>query len=619
MPGANVITVGGLSLDIATTVKDSKRLYVRRQEAAQESDPTRPMVARWNVSGPIGQSYERADGYLGHDHGTLETRQDGLLTSLGAVTSLTISGSDPLATGSAALGAMPLGLRALGGGSSQSAPTAITHIAEYGKRLFLGRGAFVTQVNPSSWTVEQTKAVSAVVRGMAEWFGKLRIGLGQFKAIQTVTSPTSSGAMYADTQVSGSDTNGREMRVINDRLWWNRAADSADDNKLRFTEDDFASQSSGFRVGDRGVPATAIGVVDGTPVLGSEVGPAGFTDDGASFVIGSALQQARSAENGRQFAAGPDGWTYMISALCLYAIKGAKMNPVGIGSDSMSGFDGFDGRPVAVFAWRDVVFVAYENSAGDTWRILQGQYNPSLDGGELDWYPFATRTASIRCIGATSVPTLPTIVWGEGTTVLARSSKGRGNRDMSDASYTYSVAGGQWFGSRMMRNQTCRKTVRWGRFLTEDCDASNTWTLAVSFDGGSYTNIGSAVTTNGGQKVAPSDPTTAPTGFTPKPRLTQVAASSTTPPKIRGLEIGYDERPDSVTKVDCTVKVSRADLVTLRGYRDGGSSTGRNAVIAILPDEVGTTYYAFVNRVDEEDGPGDEIRATLALSMVETS
>ena len=619
MPGPNTITVGGLSLEIATTAKDSKRLYVRRQEAAQDSDPTRPMVARWRVSGPVGQSYESTDGYLGHDHGTLETRQDDLLTSLGAVTSLTISGSDPLSTGSSALGSMPLGLRALGGGASLSSPTAITHIQQYANRLFLGRGAFVTQVKPSEWTVEQTRAIGATVRGMAEWFGKLRIGLGPQKAIQTVNGVSSSGATYADTRVSGSDTNGREMRVINDRLWWNRAEDSTDDNKLRFTLDDFASQSSGFRVGDRGVPATAIGVVDGTPVLGSEIGPAGFTDDGASFVIGSALQQARSPENGRQFAAGPDGWTYMISALSLYAIKGTTMNPVGIGSDSMSGFDGFDGRPVAVFAWREAVFVAYENSAGDTWRILQGQFNPSLGGGELDWHPFATRTASIRCIGATSVPTLPTIVWGEGTTTLARVSKGRGNRDMSDASYTFSTAGGQWFGSRMMRNQTCRKTVRWGRFLTENCTASNTWQLAVSFDGGSYTNIGSAVTTNGGQKVAPSDPTTSPTGFTPKPRLTQVAASSTTPPQIRGvLEIGYDERPDTVTKVDCTVKASRGDLVTLRALRDGGDSTGRNAVIAILPDET-TTYYAFVNRVDEEDGPGDEVRATLSLSMVETS
>ena len=119
--------------------------------------------------------------------------------------------------------------------------------------------------------------------------------------------------------------------------------------------------------------------------------------------------------------------------------------------------------------------------------------------------------------------------------------------------------------------------------------------------------------------MAPSDPTSAPTGFTPKPRLTQVAASSTAPPQVRGvLEIGYDERPDTVTKVDCTVQVSRADLVTLRALRDGEDSTGRNAVVAKLPDDE-TSYYAFVTRVDEEDGPGDIRHALISLSLVETS
>ena len=620
MPGSNEIKIGGMPLEIAVTKKDAKRLYVRRDRNAQESDPTIPKVLRWQVSGPIGQSYESADGYLGHDHGTLETRQDGLLTSLGAVTALTVSGSDPISSGTAALGAMALGARALGAGTASATPATISHIVANQKRLFLGRGNFVTQVNTAAWTIEETTNLTAAVRGMAEWFGKLRIGLGPTKAIQTVTAVSSTGATFADTQVGGSDTNAREMRVIGDKLWWNRANDTSDDNKLRFTVDDFSSQSSGFRVGDRGVAGTAVGVVDGQPVNGTETGPVGFTEDGSNYPIGYALQDAKSSENGRQFVVGPDGWTYMISALTLYAIKGGAMNPVGIGTDSMANFDGFDGRPVALLSWRDVVFCAYEDSAATTWRILSGHFNPSKGGGELDWHPVATRTnAAIRCMGATSVPTLPAIVWGEGANTLARISKGRGGRDMSDASYTFSTAGGQWFGSRSLRNQTCRKTVRWGRFLTEDCTASNTWLLAVSMDGGAYSNVGSAVTTNGGQKVVPSTLSSAPTGFTIKPRLTEAAASSTTPPKIRGiLEIGYDERPDTVTQVDCTVKVKQSDLVTLRNLRDGESSTGRNVVTVVLPDDT-TSYSGFVNRVDEEDKEGELIVATLTLSLVEAS
>lgn len=620
MAGANEIKIGGTSLEIVVTKKDSKRLYVRRTRASQESDPTNPKVMRWQVSGPIGNSYEGADGYLGHDYGTLETRQDGMLTSLGAVSTLTVSGSDPLVSGTSALGAMPLGSRALGAGTASATPGTITHIESYFDRLFLGRGNFVTQVNPSTWTVEQTKNVSAVVRGMAEWFGKLRIGLGPTKAIQTVNGVSSTGATYADTQVSGSDTYGREMRVIGDKLWWNRANDSSDDNRLRYTADDFSSQSTGFRVGDRGVPGTGIGVVDGAPVNGTETGPVGFTEDGANYPIGLALKDARSSENGRQWTVGPDGWAYMISRLTLYALKGGAMNPVGIGTESMALFDGFDGRPVAVRAWRDVVFVAYEDSAGTTWRILSGHFNAAKGGGELDWHPFATRTnAAIRAIGATGVPTLPAIVWGEGANTLARTSKGRGGRDFSDASYTYSTSGGVWYGSRSLRNQHCRKTVRWGRFFTEDTSSNGTWTLAVAMDGGSYANIGSAVSTNGAQKVVPSDLTAAPTGFTVKPRLTQTATSSTTPPKIRGiLEIGYDERPDTVIQVEVSVKVSQSDLTTLRNLSDGESSTGRNVVTVVLPDDT-TTYYGFVRLNSEEDREGEIVTASLTLSLVEAS
>ena len=253
MPGSNQITIGGIPLEIVVTAKEAKRVYVRRQVPSQESDPTIPKTMRWTYSGPIGRSYEDGDG-LGHDHGTLDTHEDGLLTSQGAVTALTVSGSDPIASGSAALGALVLGSRALGGGTSASAPGTITHIAEHQRRLWLARGNFLTQVNPSGWTVERTHNVSAVIRGMAEWFGKLRLGLGPTKAIQTITGVTTSGATLADTQVSGADTNGSEMRVINDRLWWVRANDSTDDNKLRFTQDDFTSQSTGFRVGDKGVP-----------------------------------------------------------------------------------------------------------------------------------------------------------------------------------------------------------------------------------------------------------------------------------------------------------------------------------------------------------------------------
>lgn len=634
MPASNRITIAGHNYGIAaqTLMPRGKRSYLRRTLSVQAGDsvPGIPRVARWRLSGPIGRSREGPGGELGHDHSNLETRFDGLLTSGGAVSTLDASSLDgPLAASSAMLGStFMLGTRVLGGGTSLAAAATITHIKEMAGYLFLGRGGFVTQVDPSSWAVVATQTIGATVRGMANWFGKLRIGVGATKALQTVTGPSSSGATYTDEQVSGSDVLAKELTVGNDRLWLVRADTAGtDENKLQFTADDFSSISDGFTVGDRGVPATGIAVMGGgIGIAGAETGVWGYTDEGVPFNIVTALLDARSPDNGRQFA-NQSGWTYAVTSLGLYAIRGLTANPVGIGSDSMKGFEGFDGTPVAVLAWREALFAAYEDSAGTTWRILRGVFNPAFTPytGELDWYPFATRTnAAIRVIGATSTPTLPTICWGEGADTLARIEQGRGGRDILDASYPFSTAGGQWFGSTMMRNQHLRKTIRWGRFFPENMASGNTWQLAVAFDGGSYANIGSAVTAAGGAKVVPATLTSAPSGFTPKPRITQVAGAgtaSTTPPQLRGfLEIGYDERPDKATEIAVVLApISDPELARLRAHDDADDSTGRQPVEVKLPGD-STTRYGYVTGVEETDlTDATVIGAAVTLVLVDAS
>lgn len=613
MPASNEVTIAGHRYTIAgqSLLPRGQRAYVQRLRALQQSEPGIPKTAVWKISGSMGQSRERADGFLGHDHANLDTRFDDLLTSLGAVSTLTLSTSDPLSSGSAALGALPLGGRALGGGTSLATSQQITHIVETARQVFVARGGLVTQVDLSAWVVVATTAIGATVRGIAEWFGKLRIGIGGQKAMQTVTGITTTAApTYSDTQVSGSDVLTKELAVAGNRLYMVRADPAGtNENRIRYTLDNFASISPGFLVGDPGVNATGIAPLGGDVMLGSETGVFGFTPEGFPYNLIDALRDAKSANNGRK-SARQFGWRYVITDLTLYAVRGQIANPIGIGSDSMSGFEGWDGKPVAVLAWREALFVVYENSAGTAWRGLHGHFNPSLTPGtgELDWHPFFHRTnAAVREIAATSTPTLPTIMWGEGANTLARIAKGRAGRDLSDASYSYATDGGQWFGSTMMRQQHLRKTVRWGRFLTENCTAANTWTLAVSFDGGAYSNIGSAVTSNGGQKVVPSTPTTAPTGFTPKPRLTQVAASSTAPPQIRGLlEIGYDERPDQVTECALVLTVSDADLVRLRALADAGSSVGHQPVEIRLPED-STARYGYVTAVEEQDLTGAQV------------
>ena len=633
MPGTNEVHFGATGAvhvwEIAgeSLLPKGKRGYVRKSRASQESDPGVPKTATWRIT-KLGYSRETEDGFLGTDFATLETRFENQLTSLGAVSSTTLSSADPPnATASSMLGAFQLGASMLGGGTAASAPIVITHIKEAGAQLFVARGAYVTQVNPATWAVVATKALGAAVRGMAFWFNKLRLGMGGTLAIQTVTGVNASSvATFTDEQVSGSDTNGKEMEVVANRLWWVRADPAGtNENRLRFTEDDFVSQSSGFVVGDPGVPATAVIPVgqSGYTLVGSETGVHGFTPEGITFNVLLALRDAKSQDNARK-SAYQFGWTYITTSLGLYAIKGTTVNPVGIGTDSMSGFEGFDGKPLAVLAWRESVFVAYENSAGTTWRILHGHFNPELTpgSGELDWHLVASRTVGqIKSLGATSTSTLPTIVWGEGANALARIAKGRAGRDISDSSYTYSTSGGQWFGATLQRNNFTRKTIRWGRFITEDCDASNTWTLAVSMDGGSYTNIGSSVTTNGAQKVVPATLTSAPTGFAPKPRLTQVAASSTTPPKVRGtIEIGYDERPDMVLECAFVLHLtSRLELTRLEQYVDGAHADGRQPLEIRLPGD-STLRYGYITAVEEQDlTDAGVIGAAVTMLLVDAS
>ena len=632
MPGTNEVHFGATGAvhvwNIAgeSLLPKGKRGYVRKPRQSQGSDPGIPKTATWHI-GPLGNSRERDDGFLGTEYATLETRFDDLLTSLGAATSLTLNATGATAALSSMLGITNmLGTRMLGGGTSNASPGVITHIKEMNGQLFVAGGAFVTQVNPATWAVVAIKALGAVVRGMEMWFAKLRLGLGGSVAIQTVTGVTASAvATFTDEQISGADTFGKEMAVADDRLWWVRAdAAGTNENRLRFTADDFVTQSSGFVVGDPGVGATAIGVhTDGSTTAGSETGYFGFTNEGIAFNLLRALKDAKSQDNGRKIDS-QFGWQYIPTSLGLYARRGGTINPVGIGTDSMSGFEGFDGKPLAVLAWRETLLVAYENSAGTTWRILQGFFDPNLTpgSGELAWHIFASRTTGqIRCLGATSTPTLPTVVWGEGANTLTRIAKGRGGRDISDASYTYSTDGGQWFGATMMRQNHLRKTVRWGRFITEDCDASNTWTLAVSMTGGAYTNVGSAVTSSGAQKVVPSTVSSAPTGHTIKPRLTQVAASSTTPAKIRGkIEIGYDERPDRV--LDCAFVLnlkSRAELTLLEGYADGEQSTGRQPLEVRLPED-STLRYGYITQVEETDlTDAGVIGAAVTMVLVDGS
>lgn len=626
----------GASHNYPVALKDNlrgKRAMTRKTRPSQPTDPSMLLTRRWKLSGPLGKSRQGEDGSLGCEYATLDHRFDDLLTSLPAVSTLTLTAYDPLASGAAKLGAFALGSVALGAGTSLASPLTVSHIAENAGRFFLARGAFVSQVNISSWTLEATKTLAAMVYGMANWFRKLRLGMGGTLALQTVTGIGSSGSTYTATQVSATDVLAKELTVGNDRLVMVRADPAGtNENRIRWTLDDFVSLSggasgAGFFVGDPGVGATGLGTMGPYTLVGSETGIYGFTDEGVPFNALRALADARSTENGRKMAY-QFGWNYEITTLGLYATRpGPVSNPVGLGSPAWRDFEGFDGRPVAVLAWRELLLCCYESTAGTAWRILAGEFGPMTDAtGELNWYLLAARTnASVKTLGATATPSNPHIVWGEGSGTLARILMGRSGRDILDANYVFGVAGGQWFGTSLMEQQHLRKTLRYGRCFTENMASGNTWQLALSYDGAAYANVGSAVTTAGAQKIIPATPTSAPTGFSPKPRLTQVAGAgtaATTPPQLRGyLELCFDLRPDKVDEVTVICgPLSREDVNRLRALADGEDATGRQPVEIRLPDSPSTLRYGYVLDVEDEDATATEVvAAAVRLLTWETS
>ena len=625
MPSLGQISIDGKpwNLAAASLLPRGKRAYRRTLRSSQPGDPAQSRVAVWALSGPIGPSRERG-GVLGHDHSNLETRYDALLTSLAARSTLDLSTQDPLSSGTASLGALPLGARALGGGSSAAVPHAAEHIDADRDYLFPHRGAFSTQVDPSDWSVVHTWAHQALVRGAVPWFGKGRVALGSSVKLQTRSGVTASGARYEDTDADISGVYAKALSVGNDRLWLADAS-SANENRLRYSLDDLAAISNAFRVGDPRVDVNGLGKLGPFTLAGKLDGVFSFTEEGLPVPLtGDVLDAAQSTENGRQMAQ-IWGWAFVITDIGLYALRPGVANPVGIGTDKMQDFEGFEGRPTAVRAWRESLLVAYLDSAGTTARILRGVFGRETAGtGQPDLYPFQELTAEVRVIGATSVPSSPTVVWVEGASTLGRAIQGRGGRDIDDANYVFSTAGGQWHGSTLMRDDHLRKFPRWGRFTTESCDATNTWRLAISPDEAAYVNVGAAVQANGVQTVRPAtgsplSPDTSLSGFTIKPRLTQVAAnssSSSSPPQIRGtLEIGYDERPDHVLETAFVLQLERpADMATLEAFLDGADANGQTPVAVVLPGE-SSFRYGFVTLVQVEDLVGDAVLGA-ALSIV---
>lgn len=628
------IEINGLHYPIAgrSQAPEAPRALTRFWRASLGTDRGIVRRAAWDISGPIARSSSEElgpngePGLLGVDYADLETRFDHLLTSLGAVVTVDLSGDDPFSTGSSALGAFALGGAALGGGTTATIPGNVTHIIEDRDYLFYARGPFVTQVDPTTtpWTVIDTQLFAADVLGADVWFGKGYFGFGDTVPLQRIQDVAAAGATYAAVSAT---TYAKEVRAGNDRFFI--VADDpakAVDNQIRYTAVEptaDADFSNAFIVGDPKLGTTGLGLWGALLIVGQEGGIWGHTTAGRPVLLVDSLRAHRSPLNGKKHGA-KFGWAYVTSDLSLYALKpGIADAAIGIGSDEFLGFEGFTGRWLALLPWRDEVIGAIYDGA--TTRLLHGKFNGGFTPatGRLDWYTLAVRNFRIDAIWATSLRTQPTLTWGEGSNAAYMEQGDVGARDIADPNYPRSVAGGDWYGQQMERARHMTITLRAGYFRTQQMEAGDSWQLAVSIDEAAYVNIGSAITADGYQRVLPVSggaPLAGITGHTLKPRLRQVAGganAATSPPEIAGfLDLEYVERPRTMEIVIVKVTGNPDEIQDLADLTSPDTSTGAGPVTMQLPDEP-SQRYGYVDSVTDVrdlDDSGEQ-EATVQLQV----
>lgn len=162
-----------------------------------------------------------------------------------------------------------------------------------------------------------------------------------------------------------------------------------------------------------------------------------------------------------------------------------------------------------------------------------------FQGQPLAWYPIATLTNTdsefLLDIGKYGGRTSPTMIGGHEDDMLWF-TMGRIAHEIDDSAYRFASTGTA-FLTELRRHPHHYVEPLWFELETSGCDANKTVQIAVSADGGDYENQGSAITTNGFQRVPPSFDIR---GGRIKPKITLATNSSSASPKVTGrLRMGY--------------------------------------------------------------------------------
>ena len=602
------------------TDSSSKRALVRNYRATNASDPGRIRRASWEFATPIGMSHESTSNGLGCDYAqNLDTRFPRRLISKGARNAVTLTSKDPVGVSSSyKLGEFKFGDVTVKMGGPVSATDSVTAFAEQGGYLFAFRGRLATQIAISGWTVASTQILPEPAQGAKTWYGKVRVGQGSAAPMKTLTDLSATGAVFSDTtDLAGGTVYASRLAVGSDRCWYVTKSITGElDNQVSYTLNDFETTANPFTVGDAKATKNGIGPFGPFTFIGDYTNIYSFTDQAKKVPLSKALEGHSSANNGSQFADPGWGWLYAITDVGLRAMTSHIDNPVGPG-ESMRQFTGHGGIPTALWSERGELFVVY-NSAGDLYAYRATFGPETSQTGQPLFYPWWYRASTTcKAIFSTNTPTNPAIVWGEGTN-MAYETISRDGRDDLFSSRTYDTGGGTWYGTELDRDPHMLKVLRLSRLHAKNLTSGSTWTLAWSFDAGSYVNM-PAITESGFHTVRPvQDPPVSPlesiAGRAMKPRLTQVAAgsgASTTPPELAGtLEVEYDERPSYITEVALTIDLTGTSMSpdgTISALEEVMGSQTDGPIRVRLPNESTDSWAMVQNVTNRRDLKADAV------------
>ena len=600
-----------------------RRGITLKTRPAQQGDPTRQRSARWRLSGPAGFERE-VGGYLGCAWSeNLWGLEDGRLLPAPASVALDLSIQDPASAGSSVLDDPEAVLDAFTlDAPFASSPT--THIIEDRGLISFARSTLESFVSAASLAFSATVQHASTIRGSVQWYGSGWLSFGTQKRVQRRnTVPIGASPSYVDAPA---EVYAFDMERGEDELAYIKAdVASGFANEIATLRDAFLSPSNSFRVGDPAVPATSIGALGASYLVGSEVGAFVFRPDGRPFNVGRQFTSLRHADNGKvqdQFA----GWDYITMIRGLYAYQAPSLfNPVGI--ESVTSFERFLGAPVYVHTVADALYVAYPGG-----YLLRGEFNAQFtpQTGLLDWYPIRRFADDVSCMGSTATPTNPTFIATHGDTAEFI-TLGRTARDLTDPNWRYHTGGGTWWGTKLARTAGRRGYMRAAYLSARNVDLASYWTLTVDLDEqADYLPVGEPIN-RGGLAIRRPTNVDAPDGRfvferTLQPMLTLVsggAGANVTPPELLGdLEIVYDEIADQVIDAAVALQFEEGDRSVGQQLRELWDLVGVGYPVPVLvglPDDLdGDVRYGHVVSIERlEDASGTLIGAFIQATLWE--